>query len=471
MSEDPRVQNVRSLVARPGFQLTIVGLILAWTGLTVTEISVGEESDAGRWLRWTSMALGALFAAELGLRWFAAGSTRRFLRDHWVDLLAVASVLPGLAVTFPATRLLRLLRVLRVIAIVRRLPTIAGLAKRKTARRSLALAAVVALSAIIATAALLAFESEKNPELSTFPQAFWFSLYSIFATQPTPDVPLTLGGRIVSLILIFVGLSTFAVFTGTVTAVVTQRLRLEGATVEWEDLEGHIIICGWNRKAELIVREAFAARPDDPMPIVVIAKLEGGTPFIADAAVRAHVQFLNDDFTKVSALEKAGVKRASTVILLSDTEKGRNERDADARTILAALTVEKLNPNAYTCAEINRREYAQHLKLGKVDDYVVSGEHSAFLLAAAALNRGVMNVFNELLSYEYGNKFCRTAVREEWIGKSFLDVFITFKKDKNVILIAVMDKKGKTKINPSDYILKEGDVLVAIASHDFEFDV
>ena len=107
---------------------------------------------------------------------------------------------------FPATRLLRLLRVLRVIAIVRRLPTIAGLAKRRTARRSLALAAVVALSAITATAALLAFESGKNPELSSFPQAFWFSLYSIFATQPTPDVPLTLGGRVVSLILIF---STF----------------------------------------------------------------------------------------------------------------------------------------------------------------------------------------------------------------------------------------------------------------------
>jgi voltage-gated potassium channel len=153
----------------------------------------------------------------------------------------------------------------------------------------------------------------------------------------------------------------FAVITGTVSAVVTQTLRME-ATVEWEDLENHMIICGWNRKAEIIVREAFAARKENPMQIVVIAKLEGGTiPHIPDPALRAHVQFLNDDFTKVSALEKAGVKRAATVILLSDTEKGRNERDADARTILAALTVEKLNPKAYTCAELNRREYAQHL--------------------------------------------------------------------------------------------------------------
>jgi len=467
MTEDARIQSLRSLLVRPSFQLTVVFLILAWTGLTVTEIAIGEESEAGRWLRWTSMAFGVVFAGELALRWIAAPSTSRFLREHWLDILAVGSVVPGLTMVFPATRLLRLLRVLRVITIVRRLPTIAGLAKRRTARRSLALAAVVALSAITATAALLAFESGKNPSLSSFGQAFWFSLYSIFATQPTPDAPVTLGGRVVSLILIFVGLSTFAVFTGSVSAVVTQRIRMEGATVEWEDLENHIIICGWNRKAEIICREAFAARKEDPMPIVVIAKLET-TPFIADPALRAHVQFLNDDFTKVSALEKAGVKRAATVILLSDTEKGRNERDADARTILAALTVEKLNPKAYTCAELNRREYAQHLKLGKVDDYVVNGEHSAFLLAAAALNRGVMNVFNELLSYEFGNKFCRTAVREEWIGKSFVDVFVSMKRDKNVTLVAVIDKKGKTKINPSDVTLQEGDVLVAIASQDFQ---
>src|SRR5581483_1431317 len=219
-----RMTDLRSFLVRPSVQLSIAGLILAWIGLTVTEIAVGQQDW---WLRWVSTALGLVFAVELGLRWRAATTTKRFLREHWLDILAVASIAPGLAAYFPATRLLRLLRVLRLIAIARRLPSIAGLAKRKTARRSLALAAVVALSAITATAALLAFESGKNPELSSFGQAFWFSLYSIFATQPTPDAPITLGGRIVSLVLIFVGLSTFAVFTGTVSAVVTQRLRME----------------------------------------------------------------------------------------------------------------------------------------------------------------------------------------------------------------------------------------------------
>ena len=68
-----------------------------------------------------------------------------------------------------------------------------------------------------------------------------------------------------------------------------------------------------------------------------------GTPTFADPTLKSYVQFLNEDFTKVEALEKAGVHRASKCIILSDTGRGRKDRDADARTILAALTIEKLN--------------------------------------------------------------------------------------------------------------------------------
>jgi voltage-gated potassium channel len=256
-------------------------------------------------------------------------------------------------------------------------------------------------------------------------------------------------------------------FTGSVSAAVIHRLRDEGAAMDWEDLENHLIICGWNRKAEIIVREYDAAKREDPMPVVVIARIEGHPQF-ADPALKKRVLFLDDDFTKISALQKANIGKASTCIVLSDTTRGRNERDADARTILAALTVEKLNPAVYTCAELNRREYAQHLTLGSVDDYVIGGEHSAFLLAQAALNRGTLNVFSELLSYEYGHKFCRIPVPERYVGKAFVDAFVDMKQKKNVTLVAVMDHEGKSHINPNERVLTKGDSLVAIAAHDFE---
>jgi voltage-gated potassium channel len=457
-----RRHRLRAWLARPAVQISVALLILAWTGVTITEIAVASAP----WLEWVSLAFGAVFAIELAVRWDASTTRARFVREHWADVIAVLSVFPGLASAWPYARLLRLLRVVLLVAIARRLPALPGLSRRRTTRRALGLAGFVFLAALTCTAALLAFESKENPSISTFGQAFWFSLYSIFATQPTPEPPLTLGGRIVSLVLIFVGLSTFALITGSVSAAVLSRLRDEGAAMDWEDLDGHLIICGWNRKAEIIVREYDAARRDDPMPVVVIARTEG-SPQFADPSLRKRVLFLDDDFTKISALEKANIQKASTCIVLSDTTRGRNERDADARTILAALTVEKLNPKVYTCAELNRREYAQHLALGAVDDFVVGGEHSAFLLAQAALNRGTLNVFNELLSYEYGHKFCRIPVPAAYVGKPFVEAFMDMKQKRNVTLVALIDEAGKSHINPKDQPLKKGETLVIIAAFDF----
>lgn len=461
-----REQRLRAFLQRPGVQGSVAALIFAWTGLTVTEFALGRGTG-GTLVGLLSQAIAVVFAFELGVRAIASPTRGRFLREYWPDLIAVASAVPGLSAVFPAVRLLRLLRVFHMWKIAQRLPLTAAIAKRKAARRALSLAALIGLVATTSTAALLAFEGQENPELATFSQAFWFSLYSIFATQPTPDAPVTLGGRIVSLILIFVGLSTFALLTGTVSAVVQSRLRIEGAIVDWNDLEGHVIICGWNRKAEIIVREHEASRKDDLMPVVVIHRFDGHAPII-EASLASRVQFLDDDYAKVSALKKAGIHRAKTCILLSDTSKNRSERDADARTILAALTVEKLAPGVYTCAELNQREYASHLGLGNVNDFVVSGEHSAFLLAQAALNHGVVNVFNELLTYEYGHKFCSMKVKKEWIGRPFVELFVELKTAENVTLVAILGKDGSRKINPKGEKLAEGDVLVVIAAHDFD---
>ena len=118
-------------------------------------------------------------------------------------------------------------------------------------------------------------------------------------------------------------------------------------------------------------------------------------------------------------------------------------------------------------AQSSRVRAASHAH-GAVDDFVIGGEHSAFLLAQAALNRGTLNVFSELLSYEYGHKFCRIQVPNVFVGKPFVDAFVEMKREKNVTLVAVMDEKGKSHINASTRVLGKTDTLVVIASHDFE---
>ncbi len=465
---------LQRFLGRPWVETTIGGLIIASAALTVAETTSALPNLS---VVYAVHAITAIFAVELFARFRIAPSRRGFFKEYWLDLLSVMPLLAagdllfvkGASPTPPgwlaALGLLRIFRLLRLLKIARHRVLLFPRVLRKGAREVFFASGLVMLAVVFASSALVMFEREVNPALRTFPQAFWFSVYSVVAAEPIPGPPQTLGGHVVAVFVILTGLFTFATVVGTISALVSDRMRSGDLIVDWDDLRDHLIVCGFNRKAEIIIREFIAAYPDDDRPIVVIAELEGGVPQLHDPASRARVQFLNDDFTKLEALEKAGVRRAARCILLADTSKGRKERDADARTVLTALTIERLNPAVYTVAEIHRREHAHHLEMGKVNDYVVSGEQSAFLLAQSAITRGVMSVFSELLTRGHGNRFSRCSVTQPWKGRGFLELMVHMKEEHNALLIGV-EQNEKIVVNPTDYVFRGDEDVVLIAARD-----
>ncbi len=106
--------------------------------------------------------------------------------------------------------------------------------------------------------------------------------------------------------------------------------------------------------------------------------------------------------------------------------------------------------------------------MGRVNDYVVSGDHSGFLLAQSALNRGLMGVFKELLTHERGNQFYRLPVSADWQNKTFFELFVHVKREHAAILVAVHETNGPVRVNPEAYQFKAGDEVIVIAEHAFE---
>ncbi|MCO6459157.1 MAG: ion transporter [Pirellulaceae bacterium] len=489
---------------RPAVELAIGLLVLVSVALTLVEFTwLAEPTDARDQLLLARIELindliTLLFGVELSLRYLAAPSKRRFFREYWLDILAV---LPLFRVFRAArvVRLLRLARLLRLFGVASRLSSHFPYIMRRGFVEFAFVCGMLALTVLFGTGAMMYFEGgrrgakpggESGPEAGgtsgtprqaadasvadvdqpspgeaafTLERSFWFSVYSLLAGEPIPAPPDTLGGRVVAVFVMFMGLTIFAMLTGTVSAFMVDRLQSEGHSVDWEHLHGHIIVCGWNSKAEIIVREYRASHVSET-PIAVIAQLDHQPQLPPDAHRQAW--FLNDDFTRVTALQKAGIDRASTCIILSDMSQGRSEQDADARTILAALTVEKLNPHVYTCAELLNGDYASHLQMGHVNDYVVSGEYSAYMLAQAAMNRGLVEVITELMTYQRGNGFYRLALPAAWHGKTFQEAFETLKRRHNVILVGVQPRGGKMQVNPAQHTFAAGDDVVVISEKE-----
>lgn len=291
--------------------------------------------------------------------------------------------------------------------------------------------------------------------------SFWFSVYTLFAGEPIPHQPKTLVGKIVTVFLMFMGLTIFAIFAGTVSAFMVDRLRIEGRVVRMNDLHDHIVICGWTSKTEVILKEYRANNSTRSLPIVIIT--EADTDRIrAETEKLPNVFIVNDDFTKLSALQRAGITSARICIVLADTTGGRSEQDADARTILASLTVEKVNPDVYTCAELYNRSYGTHLEMGKVNEFVISEEYGAYVIAQAGMHRGLINVLGELLTYRHGNEFFRSPVPDNWIGRTFNEKLNELKQNQNAILVAVQPEGSEIDVNPDKHVFGKGDEVVVI---------
>lgn len=184
---------------------------------------------------------------------------------------------------------------------------------------------------------------------------------------------------------------------------------------------------------------------------------------------RDRVYLVSGDFTKAELLEKAGVRRASKAIIMSDKTGMRGDQDRDARTILAALTIEKLNRSIYTCAELLSREHEPHLRMAGVEDVVCVSEYGATLISSMAIHSGLSSIIGELLSVQYGNDFFKLEVPPAMEGKTFAEAAALIKQKHDALLMAIEKpggggKKREMELNPkADQVLTKSDRMVVIS--------
>ena len=162
-------------------------------------------------------------------------------------------------------------------------------------------------------------------------------------------------------------------------------------------------------------------------------------------------------------LEKANLKEAQTVILLSDDDLDTHVRDA--KTILDTLTIKSLYPEVYVCVELIESKNIEHCQMAKADEIIVVGELSTNLLVQAALDHGITHVITELVSNRYGNELYKIGPLSSLVGLTFFEVMCELKKNHGILCLAVENRENHKLIaNPdAGYRLGPEDELVVIA--------
>lgn len=335
----------------------------------------------------------------------------------------------------------------QAIASIRQL---AILAKRENLPRLFAI-----LAGILVSSSFVLYLVE--PGL-TFYDSLWWSMVTLTTVGYGDITPITPLGRIIASIDMLLGIGVLAVLTAKIASALVERKNQEFLGMKSYHHRKHLIICGWNYRAHRTIDEFRYGKRTSDLPIVLIANLDRKP--IDDP----YFYFVKGEVSE-DTLMRANVNEATTVIILGDDSLDPSNRDA--KVVLATLTVESINSEAYTIVELATHLHYETCKRANADEIVIGNELNASLISNAAVNHGISNVVTELLSYQYGNNLYKQVVPELEVGHTFLEVLTRMKREQNGIVIGIQQgPEGVVLSNPDiNYQLRSNDFLIVISSN------
>ena len=180
-----------------------------------------EVATVANWIIW------AIFAAELAAVLIFAPRKWAALRAHWLDVAIVVLTIPLLSKALAWQRLARLLRLARFVVIVARA---LQAERRLTSGDSLRVAAILTVTAIVVAGA-----AESAVSAGEFPRLWdgvWWAVVTVTTVGYGDLYPKTVQGRLIGMVLMFVGIG----FLSLLTAAVASRFVKQDRGEEHEEL-------------------------------------------------------------------------------------------------------------------------------------------------------------------------------------------------------------------------------------------
>lgn len=291
--------------------------------------------------------------------------------------------------------------------------------------------------------------------------ALWWSIVTLTTVGYGDITPVTLGGRLIAIMDMMVGIGVLATFSATIASLLVDQKIKEDLGMKSYDFQDHIILCEWNYRAKVILQELRLEPKTRTSPIVLVANIDR-------KPVEDQDLFFVQGEVCDDTLEKANLVRAKTVIILGDDRI--NDIARDAKVILSTLTVESINPRAYTIVELVDAAYISTCKRANADEIIVTSELSSMLISQATLNHGVSKVVSDLLSFQGSNQLYTIPVPKCENPQTFIEVLTQMKEKYQGIVVGVQKgKNGEVISNPSsNYIIDQHDYLIVIANQAIE---
>lgn len=288
--------------------------------------------------------------------------------------------------------------------------------------------------------------------------ALYMTIISVTTTGFAELRPLSAHGRIFTIGLIIVGVSSIAYTGGRVAQlfIENQFFRSRRMNRQLDSIKDHYIVCGYGRMGKTICE----GLKDNDVAFVVV---ENSPVKIEQLTERGYL-YVDGDATSDDILVKAGVERAKGLVAVIRT---------DAENVFASLSAKELNPGIYVVARAIDEGTESKLKKAGADRVVKPYDLGGNRMVQLLLRPGVIDFIDGVARDRHLNislEEIMVKTNSSLKGKTLIDSPI--RKELDVIIVAIWQNSGEFIYNPkSTTVINAGDKLIAIGERNRLFQL
>lgn len=202
--------------------IIMIALSLFSVLLLFFEVLADQTPQQTQALAIADVSIATIFLVEFCIRLVRASNRAVFLRQHWWELLASIPITSNTTQVLRGLNLLRLVRLIRLLRLIRflvRFRIILNTSARFAEQTYLIY--VCTLAGIVVMLGALGFhymEADANPNVHSFWDSFWWTVVTITTVGYGDIYPVTVGGRILAIFLMFGGVATVSAVTALIAA-------------------------------------------------------------------------------------------------------------------------------------------------------------------------------------------------------------------------------------------------------------
>lgn len=320
--------------------------------------------------------------------------------------------------------------------------------------------------------ALFFCEQNVNENFQTWLETIW-SIIVYLGSGFEDRAPITLFGRIVSVIILLVSVVLGGAIIGEfVTIFMKKEIKMPN------DIQKHFLICNWNERGDRVISELHATQASPNTEIVVITERDVNEEELRKSKIYDNVYFVKSDPILHSVLKASKIKSVESIIILADEQSP----DPDSKSGMIALAIRSLcktNKKPHVVAEAMNHRMVRHLRDAGVDEVICSSDYGLGILAQCALHSKLSVIYDDLLTYSGETNEIYIVNEgnypEFFVGKTFgecANIINSNRHDENPSILLGIRKKDKVVLNPrknksksiSKYdLIEKGDSLIVMA--------